>query len=391
MFHYVNQQDAYIEMSSTQDRLLVDRVPGVVAQFRIPADFVSGVPYGNGHINDTFAVTMSQGGTPVRYIVQRINKRVFQRPDHLMGNILRVTEAAREALPVEGDCTRRNLTVIPARDGLPYICDADGDYWRVYVFVEQSCSYDEVATPAQAFQAARAFGRFQCALADLGGPRLHEVIPGFHDTPMRIAALEMALAEDLHGRAAACRAEVDFALSRKEEAGLLIGMLADGSLPERITHNDTKLNNVLFDQSSGEGICVIDLDTVMPGLVHYDFGDMVRTATSTAAEDETDLSKVVVQFDLFEALLRGYLDATDGFLTPAEKALLPFSGKLITLETGVRFLTDHLQGDTYFKTKRLGHNLDRCRNQFQRVRSIESQYDKMQALCGQHATTGQNQ
>ncbi len=368
-------------MLRANNSLLVDRIPDVVAQFRIPADFIAAVPYGNGHINDTFAVTMSQGGTPLRYILQRINNRVFQRPDLLMENILRVTEAARRASPAEGDLTRRNLTVIPARDGLPYMRDAEGDYWRVYVFVEQSCSYDEVATSAQAFQAARAFGRFQRTLADLGGARLHEVIPGFHDTPMRIAALEKALTEDLHGRAAACRAEVDFALSRKDEAGLLIGMLADGTLPERITHNDTKINNVLFDNGTGEGICVIDLDTVMPGLVHYDFGDMVRTATSTAAEDETDLSRVVVRFDLFEALLRGYLDAAGGFLTPEEKALLPFSGKLITLEIGVRFLTDYLQGDVYFKTGRPGHNLDRCRNQFQRVRSIESQYEKMQALC----------
>lgn len=354
----------------------------VVSGFMIPSDFVSAAPYGNGHINDTFAVTMSQGGTPLRYIIQQINHRIFKRPELLMENILRVTEAAHGQLRDCADRSRRTLTVIQSRDGLPYVRDAEGAYWRAYVFVEDSCSYDEVQTPEQAFQAARAFGRFQQSVANLGGARLHEVIPGFHDTPMRMASLEEAVAADSCGRIADCRAEVDFALSRKADAGLLIDMLRSGTLPERITHNDTKINNVLFDRRTGDGMCVIDLDTVMPGLVHYDFGDMVRTATGTAAEDEVALSKVVVRFDLFEALLRGYLDAAGGFLTPTEKELLPFSGKLITLEIGVRFLTDYLQGDVYFKTKRPGHNLDRCRNQFQRVRSIEAQLVQMQKLVG---------
>jgi len=369
-----------------------DSVVGKVAEaLMIPADFVSAEPYGNGHINDTYAVHLSQGGVPLRYIFQRINHNVFKRPDLLMQNIMRVTQEMHMRLQGDPDRTRKTLTVIPGRSGLPYVQDADGAFWRAYVFVERSCSHDEVKTPEQAFQAAKAFGAFQCALADLGGARLHEVIPGFHDTPMRMQALESAAASDCCGRASTCKDEIAFALDRRQDAGILIGMLRSGDLPERITHNDTKINNVLFDNRTGDGICVIDLDTVMPGLVHYDFGDMVRTATSTAAEDETDLSKVVVRFDMFEALLRGYLDAAGGFLTPEEKALLPFSGKLITLEIGVRFLTDYLQGDPYFKTKRPGHNLDRCRNQFQRVRSIESQYEKMQALCERHATTGRNQ
>lgn len=360
--------------------MLVDQVREVVAAFRIPADFVLAVPYGSGHINDTFAVTMSQGGTPVRYIVQRINDRIFKRPDLLMENILRVTAAARTQMQSAADATRQTLTVIPAVDGAPYVRDADGHYWRAYVFVENSCSVDEVETPEQAYQAACAFGRFQETVANLGGERLHETIPDFHNTPMRMAALAQAIKDDICGRVAGCKAEIDFALSHKDEASTLVSMHKAGALPERITHNDTKINNVLFDVGSGEGICVIDLDTVMPGLVHYDFGDMVRTATSTAAEDETDVSKVVVRLDLFEALLRGYLESASGFLTPTEKEMLPFSGKLITLEIGVRFLTDFLQGDTYFKTKHPQHNLDRCRNQFQRVRSIEAQYAQMQKL-----------
>lgn len=360
--------------------MLVDKVREVMAGFRIPADFRVAVPYGSGHINDTFAVTMSQGGVPIRYIVQRINSRIFKRPDLLMDNILRVTAAARKQMQPAEDATRQTLTVIPSVDGLPYVCDLDGGYWRAYVFVENSCSHDEVKTAQQAYQAARAFGRFQQTVAEMGGERLHETIADFHNTPMRMVALEQAIKDDACDRAAGCKAEIDFALSRRDEACTLVNMLKAGELPERITHNDTKINNVLFDAGSGEGICVIDLDTVMPGLVHYDFGDMVRTAASTAAEDETDLSAVIVRLDLFEALLRGYLDAASGFLTPAEKEMLPFSGKLITLEIGIRFLTDYLQGDTYFKTKRPAHNLDRCRNQFQRVRSIDAQYEKMLRL-----------
>ncbi len=349
----------------------------IADHFMIPGDWVSAMPYGNGHINDTYAVCFSQGGTALRYIFQRINHSIFKQPDLLMDNIMRVTRHVHAAIRNEPDSSRRTLTVIPSCDGLPYVVDDDGNFWRSYVFVEHTRYCDVVETPAQAFQAARAFGRFQKMVADLPGPRLHEVIPGFHDTPRRMQALESAIAKDACGRVGECHREIAFALARKEDASLLIGLMADGELPERITHNDTKVNNVLLDASSGEGLCVIDLDTVMPGLVHYDFGDMVRTAASSAAEDETDLAKVYTRFDLFEALLRGYLDAAGGFLTPLEMEYLPFSGKLITLETGIRFLNDYLQGDVYFKTKRPGHNLDRCRNQFQLVRSIEEQFGEM--------------
>jgi hypothetical protein len=367
-------------MMSLHDNALMKLIPDVISRFVLAGKLVSATPYGNGHINDTFLVTMSHGGTVVRYILQRINTRIFTHPDLLMENIMRVTEAARQSLQACDDRSRRALSVIPGRDGLPYVNDDDGGYWRVYVFVERTCSFDEVKTPEQAYQAARAFGGFQRMVANMGGDPLHETIPAFHDTPARLEALERAIKQDICGRVTDCTPEIEFVRSRQEAAGSLVKLLRSGYLPARVTHNDTKINNVLFDAESGEGICVIDLDTVMPGLVHYDFGDMVRTATSTAAEDETDLSKVHVQMDLFEALLSGYLSAADGFLTPLEKELLPFSGKLITLEIGVRFLTDYLQNDTYFKTHYPQHNLDRCRNQFQRVRSIERQFDKMQKL-----------
>jgi aminoglycoside phosphotransferase (APT) family kinase protein len=233
-----------------------------------------------------------------------------------------------------------------------------------------------VESAEQAFKAARAFGEFQRQLADLPAPRLHDTIPDFHHTPKRFAALEAAIRADAAGRAKLARAEIDFALAHQPMTRVLL----EANLPERVTHNDTKFNNVMLDEATGEGICVIDLDTVMPGLALYDFGDMVRTTTSPAKEDERDLTKVTMQFPMFEALVRGYLAAAGGFLTPAEKQRLAFSGKLITFEIGIRFLTDYLAGDVYFKVHRDGHNLDRCRTQFKLVESIAQQEDAMNKL-----------
>jgi hypothetical protein len=352
----------------------------IATRFAIAGDWLDALPYGHGHINDTFAVRFNQAGTIVRYIFQRVNTRIFTQPEQLMENILRVTEHARAKRLGHPDASRQALTVVPADDGQPWARDTEGGFWRVYYFVEGTLSRDTVQSADEAYQAARAFGLFQKDLADLPAPRLHETIADFHHTPKRFAALEAAIAQDPCGRVAQCAPEIEFALARQPDASLLVDLLATGELPERITHNDTKLNNVLLNAADGQGLCVIDLDTVMPGLVHYDFGDMVRTATCTCAEDETDLSRIQVRFDLFEALLRGYLSAAADVLTPREREYLPFSGKLITLEIGVRFLTDYLSGDVYFKTRRPGHNLDRCRNQFQRVRSIEAQLDAMRQL-----------
>jgi aminoglycoside phosphotransferase (APT) family kinase protein len=237
-------------------------------------------------------------------------------------------------------------------------------------------TYDAVESPQQAYQAAKAFGQFQKMLADLPAPRLHDTIPDFHHTPKRFANLKQAILDNKANRLSLAKAEIDFALKRKS----ICSVLLDAKLPERVTHNDTKFNNVMLDNATGEGICVIDLDTVMPGLALYDFGDMVRTTTSPAKEDERDLSKVTMQFPMFEALVRGYLSSAGEFLTPAEKKFLAFSGKLITFEIGLRFLTDFLEGDTYFKVHRDGHNLDRCRTQFKLVESIEQQENEMNRL-----------
>lgn len=350
----------------------------ICAQFAVLGDFVSAEPYGSGHINDTQLVTYDQAGQTVRYILQRINHAIFPRPDLLMENICRVTEHLRRKAPAHPSQT--TLTVIPARDGQPWVRDADGNWFRMYLFIEKARSYDILETPRQAFEAARAFGAFQCQLADLPGPRLHETIANFHHTPSRFQALRQAIAADACGRLAAAQPEVDFILAREKDYSLLVDLQAEGRLHERITHNDTKLNNVLLDDADGTGRAVIDLDTVMPGLPHYDFGDMVRTGTSPAAEDERDLSKVTMRFEMFEALLRGYLQGAGAMLSREEIELLPFSGKLITLEIGIRFLTDFLSGDTYFKVHRDGHNLDRCRTQIRLADSIERQMDAMMAL-----------
>jgi len=345
-------------------------------RFAIDGELVSATPYGSGHINDTYCTVFSQQGKTVRYVVQRINTRVFKKPIALMDNIARVTSHLAAQVADDPDRERLVLSLIPARDGqAPYVA-IDGEYWRAYRFIEGARTYDAVETTAQAYKAARAFGRFQQMLVDLPAPRLQDTIPDFHNTPKRFVACEDAVAADVAGRAAQAAAEIDFALSHREIARVL----HDAGLPERITHNDTKFNNVMLDDTTGEGICVIDLDTVMPGLALYDFGDMVRTTTSSAAEDERELSRVVMQFPMFEALVRGYLSTAGAFLTNAEKEHLVHAGKVIAFEQGIRFLTDYLAGDAYYKVHRERHNLDRCRTQFKLVDSIVEQEERMARL-----------
>lgn len=348
----------------------------VARQFQIHGAFVGAEPHGAGHINDTYCAVFDQAGARVRYILQRINQLVFKNPETLMENISRVTRHLQRKFAGTNDESRRTLTVIPAHDGKAFYQDTAANYWRAYLFIERARTYDAVERPAHAFEAAKAFGRFQSLLADLRAPRLHDTIPDFHHTPKRFLALERVIEADVMNRAALAKREIAFALQHKS----MTSRLLDANLPERVTHNDTKLNNVMLDDATGEGICVIDLDTVMPGLALYDVGDMVRTTTCPAKEDERDLSKVTMQFPMFEALLRGYLSSAAEFITPLERKHLVFAGKLITFEIGIRFLTDHLAGDTYFKVHREGHNLDRCRTQFKLVESIEQQEVQMNKL-----------
>jgi Ser/Thr protein kinase RdoA (MazF antagonist) len=348
------------------------------SQFLIPGDFRSAAPYGSGHINDTYAVVFSQAGTEIRYIFQRINHKVFPNPGGLMENVERVCAHSQAKLLAANsdDVSRRSLTLLPTRAGGNWLVDGE-DHWRCYPFIEGAQTYDAIQNEEQATKAAGAFGRFQGLLADLPGKRLIETIPDFHHTRRRYEKLIAAYEADPHGRAARVSEEMDFARRREADTGIIVDALESGRVPERITHNDTKLNNVMIDDASGEGICVIDLDTVMPGTALNDFGDMIRTATNPAREDTEDLSEVRMRIEYFTAIARGYLDGTEDFLTDAERELLPVAGKLMTLECGLRFLTDFLEGDVYFKTHRDGHNLDRCRTQFRLVTSIEDQMDEM--------------
>ena len=351
-------------------------VRAIAGHFEIPGAFLHAEPCGNGHINDSYRATYRQDGAEVRYVIQRINHHVFQDPVAVMENIQRVTAHLHQKLATETDSARQTLTVIPARDGRPCYPDADGNYWRTYIFIERTRTYEAIENPAQAYEVARAFGRFQQLLTDLPAPPLHETIPDFHHTPKRFADMEKAIVADAVNRARSAKAEIEFALRRRPITGLLL----NANLPVRIIHNDSKLDNVLLDAATGQGLCVIDLDTVMPGLAPYDFGDQVRSVTSLTREDERDLSKVRLHLPVFEALARGYLSAASVFLTPAEKQHLVLAGKLITFEIGVRFLADYLAGDTYFKVHREGHNLDRCRTQFKLVGSIEEREESMSNL-----------
>ncbi|MEI8206934.1 MAG: aminoglycoside phosphotransferase family protein [Kiritimatiellales bacterium] len=353
----------------------------IAAAFQCPGTYRGESPYGSGHINDTFRVVYEQNGREVHYIHQRINKNIFKDVPRLMDNIGRVTRHQRQKFKEAGadEMDRRVLKLVPTKEGQDFFVDASGDYWRAYVFIEGALGVDVVENTAQAFEAAKAFGEFQCQLADLPG-RLHETIPNFHHTRSRFDVLKAAISADICGRAADVKAEIEFAMQREEIVDGVVDLMASGEIPERVTHNDTKLNNVLIDTVTGKGMCVIDLDTVMPGSVLYDFGDMIRTTTTRAPEDERDLTKVEMDMEYFKALIKGYLETASGFLTPKERELLPFSGKLITFEIGLRFLTDYLQGDVYFKTHREKQNIDRCRKQFKMVESMEHQMDAMQRV-----------
>jgi aminoglycoside phosphotransferase (APT) family kinase protein len=358
------------------------RLRNVSQQFQIYGEIMHAEPCKIGHINETYTATYNQGGVQVRYIHQKINTNVFRDPVAVMSNVMRVTRHLRAKLVQQGagDVTRKALTVVPTHDGKPFFTNAAGEAWRTFVFIEGAATYEAVQSTAQAEQAGRAFGLFQALLADLPGERLAETILGFHDTRKRFDALAQAIAQDRFNRAKSAKKEIVFALKQEPIVDVLLRALAQGEIPERITHNDTKFNNVMLDAESGEALCVVDLDTVMPGLALYDFGDMVRTTTSPTLEDEPDLGKVKMLMPMFEALARGYIQTAGSFLTPAERAFIAFSGKLITFTIGIRFLTDFLLGDTYFRVHRPAHNLDRCRTQFKLVDSIIRQEEAMQGF-----------
>ncbi len=359
----------------------MEKLNEIAAAFPCPGTYLGDEPYGSGHINDTFKAFYEVDGQQVHYIHQRVNHTIFKDVPGLMENIGQVTRHQRAKFKEAGatEIDRRVLTLVPTAEDKDFYQDSEGNFWRTYIFVEGAVGIDVIENTDQAYESAKAFGAFQCQLADLPG-RLNDTIPNFHHTRSRFDTLKNAIDADIHNRAAGVQAEIAFAFERESMVDVVIDLMATGEIPERVTHNDTKLNNVLIDTETGTGMCVIDLDTVMPGSVLYDFGDMIRTTTNQAVEDERDLSKVEMNIDYFAALVKGYLETASGFLTPKEKELLPMSGALITFEIGLRFLTDYLEGDTYFKTHREGQNVDRCRKQFKMVRSMEEQMDAMQKI-----------
>ncbi|HWR11941.1 MAG TPA: aminoglycoside phosphotransferase family protein [Rectinemataceae bacterium] len=346
----------------------------IVGEFSIAGVCEEIRPFGGGHINDTFLSSWRDGGGIARYIHQRVNDKVFRRPDEVMENILRVTSHIRGELSASGvdDVERRTLTVLPARSGLPWFRDAEGGWWRTYRFIERTHSRDCVASAEQAAMLGAAIGDFQAMLADMPPPRLRETIPAFHDMEKRYERFDEAAAADVRGRAAAAAPEILFMAENRNRGGALARAMRAGLLPARICHNDAKLNNILLDDDTSEALCVVDLDTVMPGTVLFDFGDLVRTVASTAPEDETDLSRVGFSLELFRALLAGYLSKAGAFLVPAEKELLGEAGRSLAQIMGLRFLTDFLEGDVYYKISRPSHNLDRCRNQIAFIRSMDA-------------------
>ena len=339
-------------------------------RFQLDAPPVSCQRYGSGHINETYLVVTGSGR---RYILQKINHAIFQDVPALMANIARVTRHLRKADPRP----RHVLTLVPTLTGEDFLHEPGAGYFRVYDFLEDSLCLDRAESPADFAASAQAFGHFQRMLAGFDAAALSETIPRFHDTPNRFRLLRQAIQQDALGRLKTCRREADFALGLEAEAARMQDMGRRGQLPLRVTHNDTKLNNVLLDAATRQPLCVIDLDTVMPGLAGNDFGDSIRFGASTAAEDEPDLDKVTLSLPLYQAYTAAYLAACGQGLTPLERETLPLGAKLMTLECGVRFLTDYLQGDTYFRVHRPGHNLDRCRTQFKLVADMQAKWDDM--------------
>ncbi len=349
----------------------------ILSQFGVEA---GALPHGNGHINRTYLVD----STP-RVILQRINTAVFTRPEEVMENIMAVTTFIKEKIEAAGgDPSRRTLSFLRTKDGLPYYKTKEGDYYRAYYFVEDTVSLEAVDNLSDFAEAAHGFGDFQRMLADFPAQKLYETIEKFHDTTNRYRQFFEALSENRAGRADTVEKEIAFAKAYEKYASVITDAIADGSVPLRVTHNDTKLNNVLLDAKTGKAICVIDLDTVMPGSMLYDFGDALRFGASTGAEDERDLDKIHFDLEKFEAFTKAFLEEVGESITPKERELLPLSVLMMTLECGVRFLTDHLNGDVYFSVHRENHNLDRCRTQFKLVAEIEEKLPLMKSIVAKY-------
>ena len=355
-------------------------LPEALNAFDFGGEVVGAVRFGSGHINDTFCVHTQPGQDPCRrFILQRVSAAAFRHPEQVMANILGITSyLKKEIAAAGGDPQRETISLCTARNGTFFYTDAEGSAWRVYPFIEDTVCFQSAETPELFASSAKAFGRFQRMLKDYPAGTLYETIPHFHDTEDRLNRLKTAVKADAFGRVREVQRELDFVTAREKDCSVVLQAQREGRLPLRVTHNDTKLNNVLMDRETGEGICVIDLDTVMPGLAINDFGDSIRFGANHCAEDERDLSRVNFDLELFEVYTRGFLDGAGGALTEAEMEYLPWGARLMTLECGIRFLTDYLEGDQYFRIQREGQNLDRCRTQFKLVSDMEDCWTGME-------------
>ena len=357
-------------------------LPEVLEAFDFGGPVLTTQRYGGGHVNDTFLVhTRSRCDIDGHFILQRLSPVAFKHPDEVMSNVMGVSEYLGNQIQQSGgDRSRDSMAFMRPRSGQSYYSDSEGGAWRAYPFIDNIACYDTAESPEVFAASGRAFGRFQRLLADYPAETLYETIPHFHDTVDRLEKLKHAIAADPLDRVKLCRAEIEFALAREQDCGVVVNAQKAGILPLRVTHNDTKLNNVLLDPITGEGVCIIDLDTVMPGLSVNDFGDSIRFGANHCAEDEQDLSKMNLDLEMFAAYTRGFLDGAEDSLTDAEVEYMPWGARLITLECGMRFLTDFLEGDVYFHTQREGQNLDRCRTQFKLVSDMEAHWDEMNEI-----------
>ena len=358
----------------------------IVEKFLTGGAFLKSEKFGNGHINETYKVTVRRGGVNEDYILQKMNKNVFREPWHVMENMMCVTDfLARKYEAAGEDTSRKVMRVIRTTEGNSWYCDKNGEYWRLMTFIKDSIAYDRVERPEQFYECAKAFGEFQRDLAEYPAITLREIIKDFHNTPKRYENLMKAVSDDVCGRREEASDEISFAMAREEFVGTIERAHARGEIPLRVTHNDTKLNNILFDSATGSPICVVDLDTIMPGYSVFDFGDAIRFGASSAKEDETDLSLVTVDLSLYELYVKGYIEAVGSSLTEGEINNLTNGAIMMTLECGMRFLTDYLSGDTYFRISRPKHNLERARNQFKLVREMEAHKEEMEAIVAKIA------
>lgn len=353
----------------------------VLGAYRFHGTLLSANTYGNGHINDTFLLVFDMYGMGrLKVILQRINTDVFPKPLELMENVIGVTSFLQKKIQeTGGDVSRETLTLIPTGEGAHYYIDSQGGYWRAYQFITDAVCYERVEKIEHFYESGRLFGQFQQQLSDYPIESLHEIIKDFHNTEERYRQFQTALSKDVCGRAKDVSHEINVACAYAYLCDIFPPLIASGELPLRVTHNDTKLNNLMFDTLTGKGLCIIDLDTIMPGLLAYDFGDAIRFGANTAYEDETDLSRVSLDLHLYETYTKGFVEGCGHAMTTHERELLPEGAMIMTYENGIRFLTDYLSGDVYFKITHPEHNLERCRTQFALLEDMKSKLSQMRS------------